>query len=141
MELTGPPPASRLDHAMCIVTFTFPRDLPPKETDPQRGDCALPGIIDITKDAMFVVDGVKQDLSNDDEQGVGAAAGTDHHLGASDAQTLASPDGNKPLHPEAATAVSSLDNVDVASCVFVHGGMDVSGQIFDDCLVIKLDDL
>lgn len=105
------------------------------------------GIVDITDNAMFVVDGVQQDLPAE-----GAGDSTPRAQAESSEERLSNQVENDALAPEVkkgaeervtrgATPGIIGDSSDTITCVLVHGGMDTGGQIFDDCLVMRLDDL
>lgn len=139
MELNGAPPASRLDHAMCVVTMASPKDLPAEETTSPVTDGAVAGIVDVTENAMFVVDGVQQDLDEGKEES--SRTKTEGQTSSSPPVDHRLTDSEPPGATSLSTIADSCDSGEVVSCLFVHGGMDVSGQIFDDCLVLRLDDL
>lgn len=147
IELSGPPPASRLDHAMCVVKMNFQRAPSPMEPSVEVSKDVPAGIVDITDNAMFVVDGVQQDLP---AQGAGdstpraQAESSEERLSNQEENDISAPEVKRDAEERVTRGVTpgtTGDSSDSITCVLVHGGMDTGGQIFDDCLVMRLDDL
>ncbi|XP_030848354.1 rab9 effector protein with kelch motifs-like [Strongylocentrotus purpuratus] len=120
----GPPPAPRLDHAMCLLTLPCPKQTSQPMSSRQNGagaavgsSSSAPSVADPSRAAeeflTSCVDSVAEQMSGDSGEGGPGGAG----------------------------AASSAVPGEATLCCVVQGGMDTQGEIFDDCLILRLDNL
>ncbi|XP_072177372.1 rab9 effector protein with kelch motifs-like [Diadema setosum] len=124
---SGPPPAPRLDHAMCLVTLPCPRETPQLSSSrssqngaaqSQAPSGAVPAGDPERSAETFLsscVEAVAEQMGSAPEtSGEGAVGG--------------------------AGAATVMDS-DATLCCLVQGGMDTHGEIFDDTLLLRLDNI
>ncbi|CAH1785614.1 unnamed protein product [Owenia fusiformis] len=112
IELQGPPPACRLDFGMCKMSLKVPI-----ATSRSNGDSAT---------AQNQADGV---LTSQFE---------DLHVSNSGDQETISDETTEQATSSATDGATAAAAVETRDFIFIIGGMDTEGNIFDDCLVYMI---
>lgn len=120
----GPPPAPRLDHAMCLLTLPCP-----KQTLPSHST----GRSNRQNGAAVVSPSSSTTPSTDPARSAEAflTSCVDAVAEEMTGESTAGGSGDS----------SSRANGEPTVCCVVQGGMDTQGEIFDDCLLLRLDNL
>ncbi|XP_063963718.1 rab9 effector protein with kelch motifs-like [Lytechinus pictus] len=121
----GPPPAPRLDHAMCLVTLPCPAQITQSTSNRQNG-----------------AEGAAASGSREPSAGDPSSA-AEEFLTSCVETAVEQMSGESPREGSrgGAGAASSAVSGEATLCCLVQGGMDTQGEIFDDCLLLRLDNL
>ncbi|XP_038046504.1 rab9 effector protein with kelch motifs-like [Patiria miniata] len=163
VKTDGAPPACRLDFAICTAKVFY--DCPDEEDQVPAMSEAVQKLDAVLTSRTESSDGSSDKIADREAsdssrtlEGAGTqaqiASGDAKHLEGEDAPDRASPtegacgaaagaEIGAALPAEGAVAVAGPAGVSQGNCVVcvVHGGMDTEGLVFDDCLVLRLDNL
>nr|XP_054766265.1 rab9 effector protein with kelch motifs-like [Lytechinus pictus] len=121
----GPPPAPRLDHAMCLVTLPCPAQITQSTSNRQNGAEGAAASASRAPCAGDPSSAAEEFLTSCVETAVEQMSGESPREGSRGG----------------AGAASSTVSGEATLCCLVQGGMDTQGEIFDDCLLLRLDNL
>ncbi|GFO48578.1 Rab9 effector protein with kelch motifs [Plakobranchus ocellatus] len=142
LEFDGPAPPNRLDFAMCAIQLSVPAMSAASMSDAQL---ELTGASSSTKE---VLERELKPGSASSRDSFSDSASVDEALFTLDKGDTTQEQGQKANHNHSAILLSreathpteeeqeaSYENIDL---LFIHGGMDTEGEIFDDTLVLAL---